>query len=173
MECEKDVLEILDILFNSGLIRGRKVFEDDIKHLISHKKDSKCSENEILELTRRYLRVLGISVIKGSYFKEKPIKVFDDGSYVVETIYGVEYDILNDDSLIGRIIFYEDRTVLDFEREKKEYKINKATAIRVLKEYLNKYSYLNDFIANYIKFMEDNNDDKILQWLKNFLSTKS
>ncbi|BFH73833.1 hypothetical protein SJAV_17770 [Sulfurisphaera javensis] len=173
MECEKEVLEILDILFNSGLIRGRKVFEDDIKHLISHNKGNKCSENEVLELTRRYLRILGITVIKGSYFKEKPVKVFDDGSYISETIYGVEYDILNEDSLIGRIVFYEDRTMIEFERERREYKINKTFAIKALKDYLNRCSDLKDFIVSYMKFLEDNNDEKVLQWLKNFLSTKS
>lgn len=173
MECEKEVLEILDVLFNSGLIKGRKVFEDDIKHIISHKKDSKCSETEILEMTRRYLRILGISLIKGSYFKEKPIKVFDDGSYIVETIYGVEYDIMNEDSLIGRLIFYENQVIVEFEREKREYKINRNFAIKALKDNLNKCTDLKDFLASFMKFMEDNNDDKVLQWLKNFLSTKS
>ena len=171
MECEKEVLEILDILFNSGLIRGRKVFEDDILHLVTH--SNNCSKKDLLDLTRRYLQILGISVIKGSYYKEKPIKVFDDGSYIVEAIYGVEYDIMTNDSLIGRMIFYEDRVILDFGKGEKEYKINKGFAIRTLKEYLDKYSNIKEFVLNYIKFLEENNDDKVIQWLKDFLSTKS
>ena len=171
MDCEKEVLEILDILFNSGLIRGKKVFEDDILHLIAHSK--KCNEKDLLDLTKRYLQVLGISVIKGSYYKERPIKVFDDGSYVVEAVYGVEYDLMSNDGLIGRMIFYEDRVILDFGKGEKEYKLNKSFAIRTLRDYLNKYSDINDFISYYMKFLEDNNDDKVLQWLKNFLSTKS
>ena len=171
MDCEKEVLEILDILFNSGLIRGRKVFEDDILHLVAHSKN--CSKKELLDLTRRYLQFLGISVIKGGYYNERPIKVFDDGSYVVEAIYGVEYDIMTDESLIGRIIFYEDRVTLDFGKGEKEYKMNKNFAIRAFKDYLEKYSNVKDFISNYVKFLEDNNDDKVIQWLKNFLSTKS
>ena len=170
MECEKEALEILDILFNSGLIRGRKVFEDDILHLITH--SEYCSKEELLDLVKRYLQVLGISVIKGSYYKEKPIKVFDDGSYVVEAIYGVEYDIMNNDSLIGRMIFYEDRVILEFGKEEKEYKMSKGFAIRALKDHLDKYSTLKEFILNYLKFLEENNDERVIQWLKNFLSSK-
>jgi len=171
MECEKEVLEILDILFNSGLIRGRKVFEDEILHLITHSEH--CSKEELLDLVRRYLKVLGISVVKGSYYREKPIKVFDDGSYVVEAIYGVEYDIMSNESLIGRMIFYENRVIVDFGGEEREYKMNKNFAIRALKDHLDKYSNLKDFILNYLKFLEENNDEKVIQWLKNFLSSKS
>lgn len=170
MECEKEVLEVLDVLFNSGLIRGRKVFEDDILHLLSHSKY--CKEKDALELIKRYLQLLGISVIKGSYYKEKPIKVFEDGSYIIEAVYGIEYDVLNNDSLLGRLIFYEDRVILNFDKSEKEYRINRNYAIRTLKEYLDKYSDIKEFLFRYIEFLEDNNDDKVLKWLKDFLSTK-
>lgn len=172
MECEKDVLEILDILFNSGLIRGKRVFEDDIKHLISHKK-SNCSDEDILNLTKMYLKTLGIIVVKGNYENEKTIKLFDDGSYIVETVYGVEYDILNNDEIIGRIIFYEDRVIIEIDKEEKEYKMNRTFAIKALKDFISRYNNLKDFLVSYTRYLEENNDERTIQWLKDFLSSKS
>ncbi|MCC5447001.1 hypothetical protein DDW03_001120, partial [Candidatus Nanobsidianus stetteri] len=96
MDCEKEALKILDILFNSNLIHGRIVYEDEIKHLISHEK-TLCSEKDIMNVLKIYLRSLGIVLLKGSFKNDNQvIKVFEDGSMLSEGIYSVEYDILNE-----------------------------------------------------------------------------
>ncbi|BCU71070.1 hypothetical protein [Stygiolobus caldivivus] len=174
MECEKEALSILDILFNSNLIRGRVVFEDDIKHLMQHEKFI-CSENDIIKVLKIYLRPLGIIIVKGSYDNyRKVIKTFEDGGRLVEGVYGVEYDLIDENELLDlRIILYNDSVIIHKNEEERKYKLTKVSAIRVLKEISEKSRTKNEFINSLLNFLENNNDDKTIEWLKDFLVHKA
>ncbi|MFP3200773.1 MAG: hypothetical protein RXR43_00705 [Sulfolobus sp.] len=174
MDCEKEALKILDILFNSNLIHGRIVYEDEIKHLIFHEK-TLCSERDIMNVLKIYLRSLGIVLLKGSFKNDNQvIKVFEDGSMLSEGIYSVEYDILNEGGwLEARIILYNDRVIIKFSDKSVEYKINKASVIKAIKDFAMSSSTKDDFMKKFISFLNDNNDETTIQWLKDFLSHKN
>jgi len=174
MECEKEALTVLDILFNSNLIKGKVVFEDDIRHLIKHEKFI-CKEEEIVKTLKIYLRPLGIIIIKGSFDNyRKILKNFDDGSKLIEGVYGVEYDLVDENELLYlRIILYNDSVILLREKEEKKYKIAKVTAIRAIKDISERTRTKEDFTNIFVDFLENNNDDKTIEWLKDFLIHKS
>lgn len=173
MECEKDALNILDILFNSNLIKGKIVFEDDVRHLIQHQK-TVCSEEEIIKALKIYLRALGILLIKGKYEGEKVLKNFEDGSRLVEGVYGVEYDLIDENDLLDlRIIVYNNSVIVQKGNDEKKYKIAKITVLRTLKELSEKTKTKDEFTTSLINYLENNNDEKTIEWLKDFLVHKS
>ncbi|AHC52516.1 hypothetical protein SUSAZ_05840 [Sulfolobus acidocaldarius SUSAZ] len=170
MNCDKEALRIIDIIFNSNLIYGKVVYEDELKRLIGNEKKLLCSERELIQAVKVYLRSLGIVVIKGGNYSGKKLKVFDDGTFLSEEIYGVEYDIIDERGYINdRIVLYNDRTVVKVGENEMEYKINKNEVIKTLISLATQSSTRDEFITKLLKFLNDNNDVRTIQWLKDFI----
>ncbi|BFH72374.1 hypothetical protein SJAV_03180 [Sulfurisphaera javensis] len=134
-------------------------------------------EKEIKDLKdRKRLEELGYKIIKEKS-DENIIKIFDEDKTVLlcdrnETIFRVK--LLN--STLCRIMITDKLTSIIIFSTKRirtfSFKIQRSTSIKGLREtYSRSNSYL-DFIEKYINFLKENNDEKVIEWLKYFMKEK-
>jgi hypothetical protein len=79
-------------------------------------------------------------------------------------------------STIARIIVTEKiTTIITFNGRKSltySFKISRDASMRGIRDSLKKSSSFISFLDNYIRFLKDNNDDAVINWLREFIKEK-
>lgn len=134
-------------------------------------------EQQLKDLKERQeLENLGYKIVKQK-MNENQIKIFEDDKTVLtcnkeETVFRVLLlnstiiRIMVTDKLTSVIIFLG-RRVRTY-----SYVIGRKASLRGLRESYTKAKSFQEFLDYYIKYLNENNDERTVEWLKQFLNKK-
>lgn len=128
------------------------------------------------ELIRRKLEEEGY-VIVNKKSNQNVLKTFEeDKTTLVCDKEEIIFRVLLLSSTIARIIVTEKiTTIITFNGRKSltySFKISRDASMRGIRDSLKKSSSFISFLDNYIRFLKDNNDDAVINWLREFIKEK-
>ncbi|MEJ2777173.1 hypothetical protein WIW90_13425 [Sulfolobaceae archaeon RB850M] len=128
------------------------------------------------ELIRRKLEEEGYVIVKKKS-NQNVLKTFEeDKTTLVCDKEEIIFRVLLLSSTIARIIVTEKiTTIITFNGRKSltySFKISRDASMRGIRDSLKKSSSFISFLDNYIRFLKDNNDDAVINWLREFIKEK-
>jgi hypothetical protein len=128
------------------------------------------------ELIRRKLEEEGYVIVKKKS-NQNVLKTFEeDKTTLVCDKEEIIFRVLLLSSTIARIIVTEKiTTIITFNGRKSltySFKISRDASMRGIRDSLKKSSSFIGFLDNYIRFLKDNNDDAVINWLREFIKEK-
>jgi hypothetical protein len=128
------------------------------------------------ELIRRKLEEEGYVIVKKKS-NQNVLKTFEeDKTTLVCDKEEIIFRVLLLSSTIARIIVTEKiTTIITFNGRKSltySFKISRDASMRGIRDSLKKSSSFISFLDNYIQFLKDNNDDAVINWLREFIKEK-
>jgi hypothetical protein len=128
------------------------------------------------ELIRRKLEEEGYVIVKKKS-NQNVLKTFEeDKTTLVCDKEEIIFRVLLLSSTIARIIVTEKiTTIITFNGRKSltySFKISRDASMRGIRDSLKKSSSFISFLDNYIRFLKDNNDDAVINWLRGFIKEK-
>ncbi|MFP3260822.1 MAG: hypothetical protein RXQ22_08075 [Sulfolobus sp.] len=128
------------------------------------------------ELIRRKLEEEGYVIVKKKS-NQNVLKTFEeDKTTLVCDKEEIIFRVLLLSSTIARIIVTEKiTTIITFNGRRSltySFKISRDASMRGIRDSLKKSSSFISFLDNYIRFLKDNNDDAVINWLRGFIKEK-
>ncbi|BFI76616.1 hypothetical protein YN1HA_27140 [Sulfurisphaera ohwakuensis] len=128
------------------------------------------------EKERRKLEEEGYKIVKVKQ-NENIIKIFEED----KTIFSCDKDeiifrvSLFNSTLCRIIVTDKITTVVVFSSKRVQtftFRIQRDTSLRGLRKNYFKAKSYQDFVTSYIQFLKENNDDIVIEWLKEFIKNK-